>query len=150
MNDNLPDLRDIHLPTEGISIWPLAYGWWVILLSTISIFLLLWLFLLLHRKSKKRYALKLISSLCENNCDSITKMSEVLRRICIYKYPSAASLFGQQWIDFLNSHSSQKITSSLSQILINSPYADPTSSVISPSEIAEIRDFCTSWIGENL
>ena len=30
MEQNLPELRDIHLP-EGVSAFPPAYGWWVIL-----------------------------------------------------------------------------------------------------------------------
>ena len=34
MNDNLPELRDIHLP-EGISAFPPAYGWYVITIAII-------------------------------------------------------------------------------------------------------------------
>ena len=34
MQDNLPELRDIHLP-ESIPAFPPAYGWWVILAGII-------------------------------------------------------------------------------------------------------------------
>ena len=34
--DNLPELRDIHLPSDGVSIFPLAYGWWGLLLLAIA------------------------------------------------------------------------------------------------------------------
>ena len=30
--DNLPNLRDIHIP-DGVSAFPPAYGWWVMLLA---------------------------------------------------------------------------------------------------------------------
>ena len=36
MPDNLPELRDIHLP-DGVSAFPPAYGWWVVLLAILSI-----------------------------------------------------------------------------------------------------------------
>ena len=51
MEQNLPELRDIHLP-EGVSAFPPAYGWWVILGGILLLLLLTELFL-----SKKRYAL---------------------------------------------------------------------------------------------
>ena len=149
MDSNLPDLRDIHLPSEAVSIWPLAYGWWVILLVIVSILLLFWLVMFLRRKSKKLYALKILSSLHNNNRNSIIKMSEILRRICVYKYPQATSLFGQQWIDFLNIHCSQKISGAVADLLISAPYMK-TTSVINAQDITKLRDFCASWIGENL
>lgn len=149
MDSNLPDLRDIHLPSEAVSVWPLAYGWWVILLTIISILLLVWLTMFLRRKSKKIYALKILSSLRANNRDSIIKMSEILRRICVYKYPQATSLFGQQWIDFLNLHCSHKISGSVADLLISAPYMKATS-FINTKDITKLRDFCSSWVGENL
>ena len=150
MENNLPDLRDIHLPEHGISIWPLAHGWWLIIALIVLTVFLFWLITFLRRKSKKRYALKLIGSLRDNNLNSIIKMSEILRRICVYKYPQATSLFGQQWIDFLNLRSSQKIDDSTAQILIDAPYVKPDSRAFSPDKVAKLRDFCTFWIGENL
>ena len=40
LQDNLPELRDIHLP-DGVSAFPLAYGWWVIGLSIIGAIVLI-------------------------------------------------------------------------------------------------------------
>ena len=59
MEQNLPELRDIHLP-DGVSLFPPAYGWWVILGSVLLLLALIELFLILRRKSKKRYALYLL------------------------------------------------------------------------------------------
>ena len=58
MEENLPELRDIHLP-DGVSIWPPAYGWFVILLSIAAVFLLYELYRLWRRKSKKLYVFKI-------------------------------------------------------------------------------------------
>ena len=150
MDNNLPDLRDIHLPTDTISVWPLAYGWWLILVFLAVAVLSLLLCRVLLRKSKKRYALKLLSSLDCRFPRSITQMSEILRRICVYKYPSAAPLFGQQWIEFLNAHSSNKLTASGANLLINAPYMNIDNAIMPSKDITALREFCRHWIGENL
>ncbi|HAZ78530.1 MAG TPA: hypothetical protein DCX08_01220 [Porticoccaceae bacterium] len=46
-SDPLAKLRDIHLP-EPISWWPLAPGWWILVLSTMG--LLIWLIIVLFRR----------------------------------------------------------------------------------------------------
>ena len=51
MEQNLPELRDIHLP-DGVSPFPPAYGWWVILGSVLLLLVLTELFLIIRRKSK--------------------------------------------------------------------------------------------------
>ena len=72
MEQNLPELRDIHLP-EGVSAFPPAYGWWVILGGILLLLLLTELFLIVRRKSKKRYALYLLAL-------SLIHISEPTRR----------------------------------------------------------------------
>ena len=57
--DNLPELRDIHVP-DGVSAFPPAYGWWVVLAGVVALFLLAELFLILRRASKKLYARRLL------------------------------------------------------------------------------------------
>ena len=37
---NLPEIHDIYIP-DGVSMFPLAYGWWVILGSIIAAFFLI-------------------------------------------------------------------------------------------------------------
>ena len=66
MEQNLPELRDIHLP-EGVSAFPPAYGWWVILGGILLLLLLTELFLIVRRKSKKRYALYLLAHVRQEN-----------------------------------------------------------------------------------
>lgn len=149
MKDNLPELRDIHLPQDAVSIWPLAYGWWVVLAAIFFIIAGGYLFRLYRIKSKKLYAIKLLDSLKKETSSAI-KMSEILRRICVYKYPEASTLLSKEWIKFLNSHSKSPIKDGAANLLINAPYINPTSVAYSKQDINDLYDFCRSWIGENL
>lgn len=150
MENNLPELRDIHLPAEGISIWPLAWGWWLIAAFIAVLFCGIWLYLLWQRKSKKLYALKLLSGLDGKSPSAAVKLSEILRRICIYKYPQASALSGKQWLDFLNNHSRTKLDENASRLLLEAPYVNPQTSVYNPADFEKLKVFCRSWIGENL
>lgn len=151
MPDNLPELRDIHLP-DGVSAWPVAYGWWVILLLLIGAVVLYRLFKLWRLKSQKLYALRLLNSTDDKNViNSAAAVSEILRRICVYKYPQAAVLNGQDWINFLNTHSkSLKIEGKEADLLLNAPYMPSESALFDHANLQRLKDFCSHWIGENL
>ena len=108
--DNLPELRDIHLPQEAILIFPPANGWWVLLLLIIAAIVLIKIIIFIRRTSAKIYARKLLYALQQrNDISAIIKMSEILRRVCIRRYPEAISLFGKEWIDFLNGKSKNRL-----------------------------------------
>jgi len=150
MNDNLPELRDIHLP-EGVSAWPPAYGWWVLVAIVLSVLSAIWMFSYLRKKSKKLYALHLLKGIyCNNTLDAAVQMSLILRRICVFKYPSAAILFGQEWIEFLNSKSKNKLDKRTAELLINAPYIAEKDAPFSSADVIRLRQFCQQWIGENL
>ena len=150
MEENLPELRDIHLP-DGVSIWPPAYGWFVILLLIAAVFLLYELYRLWRRKSKKLYALRLLAQTQQFEVvASARQMSEILRRICIFKYPGAASLFGKNWIEFLNKHTKKPISGQAAILLSDAPYISIKSSRFTAEDLEELRQFCRAWIGENL
>ena len=61
--DNLPELRDIHLPTDGVSFFPLAYGWWGLLLLIVLLLVGIKVFFWLRKTSKKVYAFYLLTLL---------------------------------------------------------------------------------------
>lgn len=151
MPDNLPELRDIHLP-EGVSAFPPAYGWFVIAAVLISLFFLGKIIKLARQKSKKLYALRLLGRLpLDKYLAAAVGMSEILRRICVYKYPSAASLSGQDWIEFLNAHSKTKMTKKTADLLLNAPYMPETGEKdFSVADALKLKEFCKKWIGENL
>lgn len=150
MGDNLPELRDIHLP-DGVSMWPPAYGWWVILAAIIGVILLLKIIKILRQKSKKLYALRVLKAINEqNNVLAALKVSEILRRICVYKYKQAVVLMGQDWLDFLNQHCKEKISGKAAKLLLDAPYMSPSSNTYDNEDFKKLVEFCQAWIGENL
>lgn len=150
MQDNLPELRDIHLPLE-VSPFPIAYGWWLILAGVILGIFLVQFALYLRRYSKSRYALRLLRNISTLNAVyAAQQMSEILRRICIFKYKDASVLLGQEWIDFLNNHSKNKIDGTTAELLLNAPYLPAESLTYNTDEAEKLRLFCQAWIGDNL
>lgn len=150
MPDNLPELRDIHLP-DGVSVWPLAYGWWTVLASCLAAWVLYRLFKIARLKSKKLFALRLLDSInCNNSLRSAAAMSEILRRICVDKYPEAVVLQGQKWIDFINAHSTVKLNGKTADLLLNAPYMPEDKADFAVADVVGLRLFCQKWIGENL
>lgn len=150
MQDNLPELRDIHLP-EGVSAFPIANGWWLSLAGIVLLFLLIQFILYLRRYSKARYALKLLKDIsAENVVEAAKEMSEILRRICVFKYKEAASLLGNDWIEFLNKKSKSPLSEKSAELLINAPYIPLESNTYSVENMEDLRRFCQKWIGENL
>ena len=150
MDNNLPELRDIHLP-EGVSLFPIAYGWWLVLAAIILIILIMQFVLYMHRYSKSRYAIKLLHNISMLNVVyAAEQMSEILRRICIFKYKDATTLMGKDWLLFLNNHSKEKLNGRPAELLINAPYIQQNSKTYSIEDAEQLREFCKKWIGDNL
>ena len=68
----------------------------------------------------------------------------------MYKYPNAVNMFGKQWIEFLNSHTKQRISAKAEELLINAPYISESSQKYDESQLTELKDYAKKWIGENL
>lgn len=150
MDENLPELRDIHLPLE-VSPFPIAYGWWLILAGIILVVLMAQFALYVRRYSKSRYALKLLRNVSTLNAVyAAQQMSEILRRICVLKYKGAAALPGKEWLNFLNQHSKNKLNGNAAELLLNAPYIPDDSQTYSSEDAEKLRNYCQSWIGENL
>ncbi len=150
MPDNLPELRDIHIP-QDISNFPLGYGWLVLLGILLGSFILYKITRLAVVKSRKIYALRLVKNIPLANVQkSASKISEILRRVCVYKYPEATVLSGNDWIDFVNSKSKTKLNDKIAGLLVNAPYMPKNSTTYSIDDLAKLKIFCSKWIGENL
>ena len=150
MQDNLPELRDIHLP-DGVSFFPPAYGWWVILGCIIFLIASYHLIKTVIRKSKKLFALKALKNIDSGDVvDDAIKISELLRRICVYKYKEAITLFGKEWTEFLNNHCKEPIDDAASELLMNAPYISEKSNTYSSIDLDNLKKFAKVWIGENL
>ena len=63
---NLPQFRDIQIP-DGVSFFPIAYGWWVLLLATILLFISVKFFINFWKTRKKYYSLKKLEAISTEN-----------------------------------------------------------------------------------
>ncbi len=148
--ENLPEIRDIHIP-EGVSVFPLAYGWWIILLCIILIIVLIKISFWIIRTSKKYYALNELKQISiDKPVSTAVFVSELLRRICILKYKEANVLYGQDWIDFLNLHTRDKLTGKAAKLLGYAPYMDINATDYTKIEAEKLKNFAKNWIGANL
>ncbi len=148
--NNLPEIRDIYVP-DSVSFLPLAYGWWIVLAIIIFSFLFFKLFLWITRTSKKYYALSQLKKINTSfPVVAAVQMSDLLRRICNLKFKSASSLYGKEWIDFLNNHSTKKISGDVANLLIYAPFMNQNNASYDEKTVVELKTFCHHWIGANL
>lgn len=146
--NNLPELRDIHLPEE-ITLFPLGYGSLFFMVVFVCLIALTPYFRHLYLQSKKKYAFDYLAALTTQNMQSACKISELLRRICKIKHKKAVALFGPAWIDFLNRTSAIKLSDSQVKILANAPYA-PATLDLSEEDFKALKDFAKKWVEANL
>jgi hypothetical protein len=107
----LDQLADIHLP-DGVSWWPLAPGWWILL----ALFILLVIGFLIWRSRKARNNYRLIAQQelvriyndyqsSQNSAAYLQALSLLLRRTALTAYPHSfnASIKGSYWLLWLDS-----------------------------------------------
>lgn len=148
--DNLPELRDIHIP-EDVSMFPLAHGWWAIMLSIVLLFIVYRVIVTFIKTSRKRYAKNLLKKIdTQNVVTAAAEISNILRRICVYKFPKAQSLSGKEWIDFLSQNCKITLSEKSADLLVNAPYIKKDSKEYSQSNLKSLMMFANRFIGENL
>lgn len=148
--NNLPEIRDIHIP-DGVSIFPLAYGWWFVLAIVIVCVICVWAVRRAIKTSRKYYAIKTLSLISvDNPVTAAIKISELLKRICISKYKTASALYGKDWVDFLNSHTTFKLDNNAADLLIYAPFIGEKSRTYITTDAEKLKHFAKIWIGENL
>ncbi len=129
--DELAQLKDIHLP-DAIGWWPLAPGWYVLLLMILIIAAVLaYILRKRHRDAlAKNQALELLKSYTiqyekDRNAQlASARISELLRRVALVYYPrsAVASLHSEAWIEFLNKTSKGVDFNSVKSMLLDSPF----------------------------
>lgn len=119
--DPLSLLADIHLPPE-IGLWPLAPGWWVLVVLLLAGGF--WLSLVLLRKWQQQRrlnaALKALQDCFtsyqtalqqspETEIDTLKSLlvndvNQVLRRVALIRFPgqAVAGLSGESWVNFID------------------------------------------------
>ena len=147
--NTLPEIRDVHIP-EMVSMFPLAYCWWVILGFIICLFVVTKIILLIIRTGKKYYALKELKSFDSlSDIDAVIGISNLLRRISAMKNKENAALYGKDWIDFLT-NKKKSLSKDAADLLVYAPFMDKNSKNYNSKHVNEIKTFCKKWIGDNL
>ena len=148
MTDNLAELKDIHLPDD---IWMFPLGW-----ASVTFFVLMFCLLIfspflykLWRQNKKRYALKMLENIKTKDVSGVARISELLRRICILKYPDAVALFGDKWLSFLKKHNKSALSKSQKNLLCQAPYMPQDKAVLN-EDFDAIKAFAHSFLEDNL
>jgi len=92
-------MHDIVMPTP-VSWWPLAPGWWVVML--ILAIGILWLGIVIYRRWKQQAHRR--AALRELDHTPPHELSALLKRVCLSEFPrdQVASLSGQSWLEFLD------------------------------------------------
>lgn len=102
--DPLANLNPIHTPPD-VSVWPLAWGWWLVIAALLVTVLLLAFFVVRHRQFNRarRSALALLEDISPRQADWPARCNALLKRVAVTYYPTeeVASLFGEKWREFL-------------------------------------------------
>jgi hypothetical protein len=130
-------LRDLHLP-DGITFWPLAPGWWIVialLLIGLGIMLQRWL-RARARGAARRHALRQLDVIVSDydvHRDLIAfgaNLSELLRRTMLAYAPrsNVAGLTGEEWLGWLDHDLAQPVfANGPGRQLLDLPYRRPDS-----------------------
>ncbi len=149
MNQPGPELRDIHLPADP-SWWPPAPGWWI--LAALAFGAIIWLGILLRRRSSKRRWQKqifgefdrIVANPASRNHPPmlIGDLSQLLRRASRLIDINAPSMRGNAWLSFLDSIlGGDAFTQGPGRALLDGPYQRETSIDVEP-----LLDLVRRWL----
>lgn len=152
----LADLRDVHLP-EPLPLWPLAPGWWLLLALIVIAACAFFGYRYWRTLAARRAALANLDRLSSDfggGAELSTLFSEVsklLKRVALRRFhkEEVASLYGEDWIAFLNRSGKQAVFSEeLTVALARAPY--DSNAIKGNSELeSRLIDASRQWIQWN-
>lgn len=160
-------IRDIH-GIDGVPWWPLAPGWWLVLLALVTIGVLAWRFRASWRlripipmvtlgtwrwdAGRELRALRGVAAE-QTEKETLAALSELLRRVAMARHGRAAcaGLNGDDWLDWLSEHDpSGRDWRRDGRLLIEAPYAPPRPSDKRRAELERLLDAVQDWITAKL
>ena len=144
---SLDNLHDIILP-EAVGVFPLAPGWYILLLLFLT--LLFHFALKRYRSHKKeqyrREASEALAGLQQKNRENTKALLSLAKRVGLSAYgrENIAILNGDDWWDFIEEHSQAKVDSALRKEIQILLYQD--AATFSESTFDTVLSFVTEWI----
>jgi hypothetical protein len=144
-NYMLKDFGDIVLPAD-LPWWPLQPGWWVLLALLVTVIAIFswrryqrW-----RRNAYRRYAIAALSSLHD-----LRDLNGILKRAAVQAYPTddSQTLWGKQWIDYLNQKTARPCFTEDDVALFNNLLIAPV--VSWPQEVKGLRDRVLVWLEQH-
>ncbi len=145
----LQKLKDIHVPNP-VGFWPPALGWWILLVVLPLLVCGFYYF----RKPYQAFLLKkqLIQQLSElelayrngeSAIHSMQKLANLMKRAALMSYPreQVASLYGADWVNFLQSSVPQYDASRMMLLIQQSMYQPEINEDISDAFV-----FARHWL----
>lgn len=150
-------LRDIQ-GLGAIGIWPLAVGWWTIIVIALGIIIYLMLRLYKQRKFMRSWqgqAFKNLQTLeqsitHEQPKDILQQLAIEMRQIAMRTTDrsACAGLTGQQWLQWLEEHDPMSFTWSQHGVpIINAQYM-PDSTAISTDQMRDLINAAKMWVNK--
>lgn len=153
--DPLAQLQDIHLPAE-IGLWPPAWGWWLLLVISITTISAA-IFFIKRKKSRNAYRALATKELIKiqqqysdkQNSEYLQALSIILRRTALSGFGNLfnASLKGDEWLQWLDAQcakTNQQFSQGVGRVLLIGPYQK------SPEfNRNELHKLCALWISEH-
>jgi len=146
MDDPLAALRPLHTPPP-ISWWPPAPGWWLVLLATVALAIIIYRYW--RRMAPQRAALHELNLLNKNKIVSthpVATLNQLLKRYALVCWPNStiAPLSGKDWLKFLDANGGNgKFSEGPGHVLLSSPYQKDS------AEFKELITLTRQWIKTN-
>ncbi len=165
MDELLKQLHDIE-GVDPISWWPLAVGWWLVMVvGAIVLGALLFIVInwLIYRRSWKHATIKQLAELEKNLSDAtaiatVVMLSEYLRRIALKRFArkECAGLEGDAWLKWLTKQDPKEFDWEKNGIsLIDLPYAplermemqSLAKHLVSANQVKDLINATKNWVG---
>jgi cbb3-type cytochrome oxidase subunit 3 len=149
MNAQTLPLKDIYLP-DPIGLWPLAPGWWLLIILIITLIataVWFWQYNRKHRIAKQQTRDLIIAAYAQwqmdqNNEHYCETINQSLKRYWRLYNKDAMALSGKGWVDALNRIAKSPIfTGDLAHALASGPYC-PASDI----PHAELQQAALHWL----
>ena len=154
MNVDLSALKGVHAPVMP-SFLPLSAEALSLVLFILLLFLIAGFLGVLYHNSSRKYALRLLDfyeKLYKEDVFSFaTQVSILLKRVALKKYKKQkiASLFGAEWVCFLNKKTDVFLPLEIEDVFTTAPYKKKIKQKGQEEKMKKLYDFTKRWIIKN-